>query len=71
MKNVDSKERITRVRWLKVVDCPQDTLKFDGEELVSVYELAYHPDYNYFVGIIVIGRHSPMSREAEVPDIVD
>eukprot|EP00253_Pinus_taeda_P016252 PITA_16252 len=72
VKNVDSKERIARVRWLKAVDCPQDTLKFDGEESVSVYELAYHPHYNYVVAGIVIRPHSPVFGEADqVLGIVD
>lgn len=70
VKSVDSKERTARVRWLKAVGCPEDTGKFDGEELVSVYELAEHPDYDCFVGDIVI-RLSPVSGEREVPGIVN
>ena len=70
LKSVDSKERIARVRWLKHVDCPEDALKFDGEEVVSVYELAEYPDYNYFIGEIVI-RLSPVSETIEMPNIVN
>lgn len=68
VKTVDSKERTARVTWLKPVDCPEDARKFDGEELVSVYELAEHPDYSYFIGDIVI-RLSPISEATEVPGI--
>ena len=70
LKSVDSKERTTRVRWLKPVDCLEDALKFDGEEVLSVYELAEHPDYNYFIGDIVIFL-SPVSETTEMPDIVN
>lgn len=70
VKSVDSKERTARVRWLKPVDCPEDARKFDGEEVVSVYELAEHPDYNYFIGDVVI-RLSPVSETTEVPGIVN
>ena len=69
-KSVDSKERTARVRWLKLVDCPEDALKFDGEDVVSVYELAEHPDYNYFIADIFI-RLSPVSETTEMPDIVN
>ena len=67
LKSVDSKERTTRVRWLKPMDCPEDALKFDGDEVVSVYELAEHPDYNYFIGDIVI-RLSRVSETTEMSD---
>lgn len=45
VKCVDSKERTTRVKWLKAMDCPEDTHKFDGKELVSVYDITHHPYY--------------------------
>lgn len=70
VKSVDSKERTARVTWLKPVDCPEDARKFDVEEVVSVYELAEHPDYNYFIGDIVI-RLSPISEATEVHDIAN
>ena len=70
LKSVDSKERRTRVRWLKPVDYPEDALKFDGDEVISVYELAEHLDYNYFIGDIVM-HLSPVSETTEMPDIVN
>ena len=61
LKSVDSKEHTARVRWLKPMDCTEDALKFDGDKVVSVYELAEHPNYNYFIGDIVI-HLSPVSE---------
>ena len=46
---------------MKPVDYPEDELKFDGDEVISVYELAEHPDYNCFIGDIVI-HLSPVSE---------
>ena len=70
LKSVDSKERTTRVRWLKPVDYPEDALKFDGEKVVRVYELVEHPYYNYFIRDIVI-HLSPLFETIEMPDIVN
>ena len=52
------------------MDCPEDALKFDGEEVVSVYELVENPYYNYFIADIVI-RLSLVSETIEMPDIVN
>ena len=52
------------------MDCTEDALKFDGDKVVSVYELAEHPNYNYFIGDIVI-RLSPVSETTEMPDLVN
>ena len=52
------------------MDCPEDALKFDGDEVVSVYELAEHPDYNYFIRDIII-RLSPVFETTEMPDLVN
>ncbi|KAH9291898.1 hypothetical protein KI387_042915 [Taxus chinensis] len=54
VKSVDSKERTVRVKWLKHMQRPEDPHEFDKEEVVSVYELAEHPDYSYCIGDIVI-----------------
>eukprot|EP01018_Ginkgo_biloba_P018614 Gb_29475 [translate_table: standard] len=70
VKSVDSKQRTARVRWLKPVARPEDAREFDEEEVVSVYELAEHPDYNYCIGDIVI-RLSPAPEASEIPTIVD
>lgn len=54
VKSVDSKERTVRVKWLKPVECSGYPCEFEREEVVSVYEIAEHPDYNYCIGDIVI-----------------
>ncbi|CAN6485144.1 unnamed protein product [Victoria cruziana] len=65
VKSVDAKERTALVRWLKPVSRPEDPREFDMEELVSVYELDQHPDYDYYYGDTVI-RLSPISDAVEV-----
>ena len=62
VKCVNSKERTARVRWMKPTNSPHEALKFDVEKLVSVYELAEHPNYDYFVGDTVL-RLSPVSED--------
>eukprot|EP00252_Welwitschia_mirabilis_P010976 TRINITY_DN2470_c0_g1_i2.p1 TRINITY_DN2470_c0_g1~~TRINITY_DN2470_c0_g1_i2.p1 ORF type:complete len:1036 (-),score=238.51 TRINITY_DN2470_c0_g1_i2:197-3304(-) len=52
VKSVDSKERTVRVKWLK--KCRANAWEFIREEIVSLYELAEHPDYNFSIGDIVI-----------------
>lgn len=65
VKSVDSKERTVRVKWLKPLECPGDPREFDREEVVSVYELAEHPDYNYCIGDIVIRLSSVQETSEE------
>ncbi|XP_031476146.1 probable ubiquitin-conjugating enzyme E2 23 isoform X1 [Nymphaea colorata] len=65
VKSVDAKERTALVRWLKPASRPEDLREFDTEELVSVYELDQHPDYDYCYGDTVI-RLSPIFGAAEV-----
>ncbi|XP_010530924.1 PREDICTED: probable ubiquitin-conjugating enzyme E2 23 [Tarenaya hassleriana] len=60
VKSVNAKERTACVRWLKPVQRAEDPLEFEKEELVSVYELEGHPDYDYCYGDVVI-RLSPVS----------
>ncbi|MQM19358.1 hypothetical protein Taro_052361 [Colocasia esculenta] len=57
---VDAKERTANVRWLKPVSRPEDPREFDNDEVVSAYELAEHPDYDYCYGDLVV-RLSPFS----------
>jgi len=52
------------VRWLKQVARPEDPREFDREEIVSVYELEGHPDYDYCYGDVVV-RLSPVSVAVE------
>ncbi|KAL2323997.1 hypothetical protein Fmac_023055 [Flemingia macrophylla] len=60
VRSVNAKERTACVRWLKKVDRAEDPREFDNEEVVSVYELEGHPDYDYCYGDVVV-RLSPVS----------
>ncbi|XVF67955.1 hypothetical protein PTKIN_Ptkin10aG0163600 [Pterospermum kingtungense] len=60
VKSVNAKERTALVKWLKPVARAEDPREFDKEEIVSVYELEGHPDYDYCHGDVVI-RLSPAS----------
>lgn len=60
VKSIDAKERVACVRWLKHVSKPEDMREYDVEEMVSVYELDMHPDYDYCYGDVVV-RLSPVS----------
>ncbi|GLT42941.1 hypothetical protein SLA2020_169180 [Shorea laevis] len=60
IKSVNAKERTACVRWLKPVARVEDPREFDKEEIVSVYELEGHPDYDYCYGDVVV-RLSPVS----------
>ncbi|KAL3539101.1 hypothetical protein ACH5RR_002467 [Cinchona calisaya] len=68
VKNVNAKEKTTCVRWLKQVKRAEDPREFDKEELVSVYELEGHPDYDYCYGDVVV-RLSPVSVTAEIASV--
>jgi ubiquitin-conjugating enzyme E2 O len=48
------------VRWLKPVARAEDPREFDKEEIVSVYELESHLDYDYSYGDVVV-RLSPVT----------
>eukprot|EP00250_Pteridium_aquilinum_P005995 c15992_g1_i1 orf=385-3885(-) len=61
IKNVDAKQRTARVRWLSPTTHPQKWPCFESEEVVSVYELIEHPDYDYCLGDVVI-RLSPTAE---------
>ncbi|GMJ06926.1 ubiquitin-conjugating enzyme 23, PHO2 FAMILY UBIQUITIN CONJUGATION ENZYME 2 [Hibiscus trionum] len=60
VKSVNAKERTACVKWLKPVARAEDPREFDKEEIVSVYELEGHPDYDYCYGDVVV-RLSPAS----------
>lgn len=64
VKSVHAKERTACVRWLKPVSRAEDPREFDIEEIVSVYELEGHPDYDYCYGDVVV-RLSPVSDSTE------
>ncbi|XVE67178.1 hypothetical protein DITRI_Ditri08aG0139700 [Diplodiscus trichospermus] len=54
VKSVNAEERTACVRWLKPVARAEDPREFDKEEIVSVYELEGHPDYDYCYGDLVV-----------------
>ncbi|KAK2966818.1 hypothetical protein RJ640_026499 [Escallonia rubra] len=64
VKSVNAKERTACVRWLKSVARAEDPKEFDKEEVVSVYELEGHPDYDYCYGDVVV-RLSPVSTHKD------
>lgn len=64
VKSVNAKERTACVRWLKPVVRAEDPKEFDREEIVSVYELEGHPDYDYCYGDVVV-RLLPVSVSSE------
>jgi ubiquitin-conjugating enzyme E2 O len=59
VRSVNAKERTACVGWLKSVARAEDPKEFDKEEIVSVYELEGHPDYDYCYGDVVV-RLSPV-----------
>ncbi|KAK9677528.1 hypothetical protein RND81_11G149500 [Saponaria officinalis] len=59
VRGVDAKEKTACVNWLKQVAQPEDPREFEKEEIVSVYELEGHPDYDYCYGDVVV-RLSPV-----------
>ncbi|KAL4579830.1 hypothetical protein LXL04_015997 [Taraxacum kok-saghyz] len=54
VKSVNAKERTACVRWLKAVARAEDFKEFEKEEVVSVYELEGHQDYDYCYGDVVV-----------------
>ncbi|OIW21173.1 hypothetical protein TanjilG_30496 [Lupinus angustifolius] len=68
VRSVNAKERTAFVRWLKPVDRAEDPREFDKEEVVSVYELEGHPDYDYCYGDVVV-RLSPVSVSLETASV--
>ncbi|EOA29763.1 hypothetical protein CARUB_v10012853mg [Capsella rubella] len=59
VKSVNAKERTASVRWLKPLE-KVEAREFEKEEIVSVYELDVHPDYDYCYGDVVV-RLSPVT----------
>ncbi|XP_077229678.1 putative ubiquitin-conjugating enzyme E2 24 isoform X2 [Tasmannia lanceolata] len=54
IENVDSKERIVKVKWISSEPKrTADSKRGFNEETVSAYELIDHPDYSYCLGDIV------------------
>ncbi|XP_015062334.1 probable ubiquitin-conjugating enzyme E2 23 [Solanum pennellii] len=69
VKSVNAKERTASVRWLKLVTRAEDPKEFDKEEVVSVYELEGHPDYDYCYGDVVV-RLLPVSLPAKMGSVL-
>ncbi|XP_038723432.1 probable ubiquitin-conjugating enzyme E2 23 isoform X2 [Tripterygium wilfordii] len=70
VKSVDAKEKTSCVRWLKPVARAEDPREFDKEEIVSVYELEGHPDYDYCYGDVVV-RLSPVTVSPQTVSAVE
>ncbi|XP_034681431.1 probable ubiquitin-conjugating enzyme E2 23 [Vitis riparia] len=70
VKSVNAKERTACVRWLKPAVRAEDPREFDREEVVSVYELEGHLDYDYCYGDVVV-RLSPVSVSAHTGTAVE
>ncbi|XP_021903665.1 probable ubiquitin-conjugating enzyme E2 23 [Carica papaya] len=70
VKCVNAKDRTACVRWLKPVVRAEDPREFDKEEVVSVYELEAHPDYDYCYGDVVV-RLSPVSVSKQTFSTMD
>ncbi|CAL9130869.1 unnamed protein product [Musa textilis] len=69
LRSANSQEQTVCVRWLKPASNPGDLKEFNGEEVVSAYELERHADYDYFYGDVVV-RLPPVSDDipnSEVP----
>ncbi|CAM6099354.1 unnamed protein product [Calypogeia fissa] len=69
VKAVDAKQRTASVRWLKIVNRPEEPREFESEEIVSVYELVEHPDYSYCLGDVVIRLISAPSSAEGTPGL--
>ncbi|KAK4783625.1 hypothetical protein SAY86_007999 [Trapa natans] len=67
VRSVNAKERTACVNWLKPVAKAEDPREFDKEEIVSVYELEGHPDYDYCYGDVVV-RLSTMTAQKIVSE---
>ncbi|KAJ7978641.1 Ubiquitin-conjugating enzyme [Quillaja saponaria] len=70
VRSVNAKERTACVRWLKLVSRAEDPREFDKEEVVSVYELEGHPDYDYCYGDVVV-RLTPVSVSSQTGSVED
>ncbi|KAL3621626.1 putative ubiquitin-conjugating enzyme E2 23 [Castilleja foliolosa] len=70
IKSVNAKDRTALVRWIKPAERDQNLRQFDKEEVVSVYELEGHPDYDHTYGDIVF-RLSPVSTIEESKQPLD
>lgn len=69
IKIVNAKEKTACVRWLRQVTRADDPREFDNEEVVSVYQLEGHPDYDYCYGDVVV-RLSPVPIATEDETVV-
>ncbi|WJX21529.1 putative ubiquitin-conjugating enzyme E2 23 [Trifolium repens] len=72
LRSVNPKERTVCVRWIKPAARADDPREFDKEEIVSVYELEGHPDYDYCFGDVVF-RLPPVTvcSEASVGESIE
>ncbi|KAK9075007.1 hypothetical protein SSX86_003326 [Deinandra increscens subsp. villosa] len=71
VKSVNAKERTACVRWLKSVARAEDPKEFDKEEVVSVYELEGHQDYDYCYGDVVVRLPSVSEGPQAAADVAE
>nr|CAD1835375.1 unnamed protein product [Ananas comosus var. bracteatus] len=67
VRSVNAKDRTVCVSWLRLASRPEDPREFDGDEVVSAYELDGHPDYDYCYGDVVVRLPSSGSDNIENP----
>lgn len=48
----------------------EDPREFEKEEVVSIYELIEHPDYNYCIGDIIV-RLPSVTKLLEVSGVIE
>ncbi|KAK4797800.1 hypothetical protein SAY86_030126 [Trapa natans] len=71
VRSVNAKERTSCVNWLKSVAKAEDPREFDKEEIVSVYELEGHPDYDYCYGDVVVRLSTMPSQKIVLEDYME
>ncbi|KAF8780040.1 hypothetical protein HU200_002008 [Digitaria exilis] len=54
VRSVNAKDRTAFVSWFKPLLHPDDPKEIECNEIVSVYELDGHPDYDYCYGDVVV-----------------
>ncbi|KAL6626655.1 hypothetical protein ACP70R_030381 [Stipagrostis hirtigluma subsp. patula] len=54
VRSVNAKDRTASVSWFKTSLHPEEPKEIESNEMVSVYELDGHPDYDYCYGDVVV-----------------
>lgn len=67
VRSVNAKDRTASVSWFKPSLHPEEPKEIECNEIVSVYELDGHPDYDYCYGDVVV-RLPSASPMTELPN---